>query len=217
MNNIIILHTTGNGEGWCKNALKNLQLYDKYPIHIIIDDHSPITPSFQEYLYDLLIPVHISPYRWEVGAIKFAKENLKFDNLVYLQHSLEIKNLELFDLLFDEHFNNSSVYIFWRFMCYLGKYRKVALDKINIPIIYTKSDACVNEDKDCKESYVWQDGAKSFMWQLFRTESLHWLFPGFNDSHIFEQKFGRLNMRIENEYLIKWKGTWDWRMIDDSQ
>jgi hypothetical protein len=214
MTQAIVVHSVGNCEDWCRNVLSNLLDYTKYPIHVVITDPQPVPESFQEYLKKLPFPVHFCPqYRWEIGAIKFVNETLKFDEFVYLQHSVEIKDTRLFDLLFNPAHSHQSVHVFWRFMCYLGKYRKVALDKINIREIKLKSEACVNEDWHCDPKYF----KDSFMTQYYAIEPWFWLFRGFNESGNFVEKFGRLNMIVENHFLRKYKGTWNWSLIDDSQ
>jgi hypothetical protein len=214
MTQAIIIHTVGKCEEWCRNILSNLLNYSKYPIHIVVSDPFPIPKSFKTYLDQLPFPVYYCPqYRWEIGAIKFVNETLKFDEFVYLQHSIEVKNTELFDLLFNERHQDKSVHVFWRFMCYIGKYRKIALDKINIRVIRSKAEACMNEDWHCPTS----EFKDSFMTQYYKIEPWCWLFKGFNESGDFVEKFGRMNMVVENEYLRKYKGTWQWSLIKEDE
>jgi len=212
MFNIIIIHSLGGREHWLRNSLESLKGYDnRYPIYIFISDPKTIEPSFQSYLDSLKYPVYRSEERWETAAIRYINRVVHPDQFVYLHDSIEIKNDTIFDLCFDPQLDNQSVYFFHRFTSYAGKFRREALSKIYIPLCLTKAEACINEDKDATPQY------ESFMREYWKIEKTYWLFPGLNDTGVFEHKFGRKNMIIENEYLRKYKGTWAWNMIREDE
>jgi hypothetical protein len=136
---------------------------------------------------------------FELGAISEAINEFKLDEFILLQDSIEIKNIELFDICFNEH-EGKSVYFFNDFFCYAGKYRKEILDKlIPLPIITTKLDSIIQEN-DFNKKYLEMENESINLFSLV-------------DTNIFEEKFGRKNMIIENNFLKKYKGTWNWEMI----
>jgi hypothetical protein len=218
MNKLIVIHTVAGRENWLKNCLNSLKDYGNsydikcnpthYPIYIIITGQIELSDSFKFYLNSLSYPLIYAQHTdWETGVIAYIHTIFQPEHFIYLHDSIEIKDTTLFDLSF-KHPN--SVYYFHRFMSYMGKYKRTTLNKIQITQSYSKQQACINEDKDALEQY------NSFMWQYFKIETPHWLFPGLNDTNIFEEKFGRKNMILENQYLKKYKGHWNWSMIKET-
>ena len=206
---IVVIHTLAGREAWLRNSLERLKGYDnRYPLVIYFSDPNPPDISFQSYLGTLPYPVYYFPERYETGCISYVNRIIQPDEFIYLHDSIEIKDTAIFDMSFNF---KQSVHYFERFMCYAGKFRKEALDHIVIPVSKTKTEACVNEDKDALPQF------NSFMWKYFKIEHCHWLFPGFSESSIFVEKFGRKNMVIENNFLIKYKGTYKWSLINDNE
>lgn len=136
--------------------------------------------------------------RFELGAIYEAVHTFDLDEFILLQDTIEVKDVKLFDMAFEQE--NKTVYFFHRFMCYAGKYRKEILNKIGIPIVNTKFDSVIQEDLFHKKYFEAEPDAIC-------------LFPDLNDTDNFEEKFGRNNMIIENNFIKKYKGTWNLGMI----
>jgi hypothetical protein len=121
---------------------------------------------------------------FELGGILRGKEI--FDEFIHLMDSTIIKDHALFDKLFEIP---GHVFLTQGGYHYMGKF--VSNDLPEIPIITTKEEAIAHE--------------------------LHWLggkartyFNPDLPAHtgIFEEKHGRQNMVLENEYLIKYKATY---------
>jgi len=206
---IVVIHTLAGREAWLRNSLERLKGYDnRYPLVIYFSDPNPPDISFQSYLGTLPYPVYYFPERYETGCISYVNRIIQPDEFIYLHDSIEIKDTSIFDMSFNLKW---SVHYFERFMCYAGKFRREALDKIVIPVSMTKTDACINEDKGAKPE------CNSFMWKYFKIEDCIWLFPGFKDGKTFQDKFGRRNLVVENRFIKKYKGTWKWSMIKDDE
>lgn len=119
---------------------------------------------------------------FELGGIIHGKEN--FDEFIHLMDTCVIKDKSLFDKLFE---TEGNVFLTHGGYHYMGKFVSNTLPEI--PIIHTKDGAIRHE--------------------------LHWLpkphtylnpdLPVHTD--VFEEKFGQRRMKLENEYIIKWKGT----------
>jgi len=119
-----------------------------------------------------------------------------FENFIFLHDTVIIKNLSLFDKLFEY---KDIVSISPRFLSYLGKFNSEILRQKNIPEVKTKQGSYELE---------------MLLKKIFPNTPC--FDPTFVDgNHRFEQKYGRMNMVLENDYLIKYKGTWSTNMIKD--
>lgn len=137
---------------------------------------------------------------WELGKIKNASESMVIDEFIFLQDSMVIKDYKWIDEAFDYH---GSVSIGWRpFFMYLGKYKTDILRSIEIPKVNNKLDA-VNYEYTWPLEYIKAD------------PSTKHIFTDLTDTNIFLEKFGRMNMVLENDQLIKYKGTWSLDMVKD--
>jgi len=120
---------------------------------------------------------------WELAVLDRAKEN--FDEFVHLMDTTLIKDISLFDKLFAIEGN---VVLTKGNFHYMGKF--VTKELPNFPKVYDKATAIMLEVR-------WLDG---FPYTEFQPDlpvhSLQW-----------EVVHGQNRMRLENEYMIKWKGT----------
>ena len=155
---------------------------DTYPILIVGNKYTPL---------DLIIPknakVKFAYNGWngfELGGILAGKE--VFDEFVHLMDTCVIKDKKVFERVFLER---GHVFFTKGGFHYMGKF--VSNDLPHIPRIHTKKEAIDLE--------------------------LKWLIPhGYTcfepnlpvESNVFEEKFGQRRMRLENDFMIKWKGTW---------
>lgn len=120
---------------------------------------------------------------FELGAIKKGAE--LFDEFIYLHDTVVIKDNSLFDRLFEI---DGTVALTDKFYHYFGKY--VSKDLPPIPEVNNKEDAIYWEIRWFTQPY------KVFEPQLpFHIEE-------------FEEKYGRINMKLENPYLVKYKARW---------
>ena len=137
---------------------------------------------------------------FELGKLKWVYDNTDIDEFFLLHDTVEIKDTGLFDLAFnyDGSFALSSQPV--QMGMFLGKYRREILDKMSIPLTKTKMEAVLQE---C-----------AFNEQYSKLETkMATIFNPLLNSDKFEEKFGRKNMILENDYIRKYKGTWSLEMV----
>ncbi|MBP7540365.1 MAG: hypothetical protein KA802_10505 [Saprospiraceae bacterium] len=120
---------------------------------------------------------------WELGGIAQGKKH--FDEFIHIMDSTLIKDMTLFDELFKI---DGNVFLTNGGYHYMGKFVSNTLPEI--PKISTKQDAIAYELTWLKKPYT------NFEPDL----------PVHTD--VFEEKFGQNRMKLENKYIIKWKGTY---------
>ena len=120
---------------------------------------------------------------WELSCITRGKEN--FDQFIFIHDTTLIKDISLFDKLFAIEGN---VVLTKGNFHYMGKF--VTKELPNLPIVRDKVTAIMLET-------IWLDG---FGYTEFQPD-----LPA--HSLIWEEVHGQKRMRIENEYIVKWKGT----------
>jgi len=134
--------------------------------------------------YPILIQVNTKEdNRWELGGVQLGKDS--FDEFVHLMDTTVIKDPTIFHRLFSIP---GHVFLTEGGYHYMGKF--VSSDLPEIPRIYTKEEAINYELR-------WLDGKNR---THFKPDlPVH--------TQVFEEKHGRLNMVLENEFLIKYKAT----------
>jgi hypothetical protein len=82
------------------------------------------------------------------------------------------------------------------FGMYLGIYSRATLNKVGIPVAQNKEDA-IRYEVEWHREYCNQ-------------EQVEIMFPELTDGNAkgTEEHHGRINLVLENDYLIKYKGTW---------
>lgn len=170
MKQAIVIPTVPNKTEELQNLFGSLNGFDEYPVIILAD------------------------YTYELGKVKFMVENTDFDEFFLLQHSCEIKDTKLFDILFQDYLGK-SVSLNEEFSSYLFKYRRDILLQMDIPTIDSKLESIRQE--------------RNFHREYCKIEMPKFLFDDFVGMNKYEEKFGRKNQIMENEYIKKYKGTWD--------
>lgn len=170
----IVIATTKDRSDWARQCYDSLKGYKRYPV-IILDQ-----------------------YEYELGKIRWIFENTLLDEFILLQDSVVLKTTDWLDGVFD--FNGSVSLAKRPFFMYLGKYRRDALEKIDIPHVNSKQEA-IEKEASWTKQYSEHDDFK-VMFNLA-------------DTNIFNEHLGRHNMIIENEQLIKYKHIWSGDMVYD--
>ena len=121
---------------------------------------------------------------------------------MFLQDSVVIKNQNLFDLLFKDKGSISLTNDPAMYGMYLGIYERHILEKIEIPIPKTKAESIAYElswtDNYCKAA-----------------RNVRLAFTDLSDSRSKRKQvlFGRENLVLENDFLIKYKGNWGQQVV----
>lgn len=200
----ITICTWSGGQEGLENLLATLKGCE-YELLIWVNDglNAKFTLS-QQWLDDYLSGfVHPELYLsdidgYEIGAIYGTLEATDWDEFVFLQDTIEIKNLSVFDRMFKE-FEGRSVAYNPHFQMYLGKFRRAILEGIPKPEVRNKIDA-VSKESSFTQTY-WANDPTTVV-----------LNPHFIDQNFYgrrEWKHGRENLVMEDDYIKKFKGTWD--------
>jgi hypothetical protein len=134
---------------------------------------------------------------YELAKIRWVMENTKADRFLFLQDSWQVKDDGFWDLLEAQSGSLAITDDPYYYGCYAGVYERWVIEQIGIPVMTDKADAISNEIT-WHQSYVKTVG------------ELTVLFPKIRDSNATRQVelHGRKNLVLENEYLVKYKGTW---------
>lgn len=135
--------------------------------------------------------------KYEMLGIETAIE-YGIDEFFMLQSTIEIKNNDIFRIVFEDH-KGKSVFMNYKGQMYLNKYRLDVIKQLELPKVSSKRDAV--------------DVESSLHSQYRKIENPIVFDKEFKDNPKREEKFNRVNMVIENEYLKKYKGTWSKAMI----
>lgn len=146
----------------------------------------------------------VSNYGYELGKIRWVVENTHVERFLFLQDSWVIKSDKFWELL---HQTDGSVSLLrdpYFYGCYAGVYESRVIEKIGLPIVESKRDS-VRLEVDWHQKYVLVAGEPQV------------LFPELTDSSATrtEMRHGRENLVLENEFVVKYKGTWRHEQIVD--
>jgi hypothetical protein len=165
-------------------------------VHIVV----ATTPGREAWVKDCLESIGrpalvISDFSHEIGKIRHIYENTSIDRFLFLHDTCQVKDQGFFDL-FDGPESVSVSNCPGPFGMYLGVYTRQTLAKVDLPVVRDREHAIALERTWC-DAY-----ANAGEWRL--------LFTDFTDGHAerTEVRHGRINLRLENDYLIKLKGTW---------
>lgn len=196
MNQGIVICTWG---GWTEPVLNLLSSLEKsdWPLYIVVNDYMLASPEHLHELAKAGIVIPLGPDGFECGAIQAILNHTTLEEFFFLQDTTEILNPLLFTMAFSY---DGSVILEKNFHSLLGKLRRSILEKIKIPIVRTKEES-INAEASLATAYIEAEC------QLKR------LFDDFGDEEAmkanrYENRFGRKNLVIENDYLRKYKGTW---------
>ncbi len=182
----IVITTSAYTKDFLKPCLESLK-ETSYPIVILsnggYDPNQTVISVFPDAtILSSKVKVIINPINgWELAGVQAGKDN--FDEFVHIMDSTLIKDISLFDKLFAIQDN---VVLTKGNFHYMGKFVTSRLP--NLPMVTSKDVAIMLEAH-------WLKYYKEFKPDL----------PV--ETNVFETIHGMRRMRLENEYMIKWKGT----------
>lgn len=136
---------------------------------------------------------------WEVEKLRYMYEQTDVDEWYFIQDSMIIKDDSFIDEAFAIKGSVSMTECPVVMGMYIGKWCRSTLDKIEIPRSKDKYFAILNEVGWCPE-YAALEGRIPVQ------------FPEINDKMFGdrrEERHGRTNLILENDFFKKWKGTWN--------
>lgn len=165
------------------------------------------TPQREMWLKDCLESIGdrpimvLSDFSYEVGKLDFLVKHTKLERFLLLQDSVVFKDADKFYDLLSKYQGSVSLNKCPTFYgSYMGVYERRILEQLQIPVANTKKDQVVFE---CtfSDAYVSLVGG-----------AVPVMYPELDDAHNtgFVKRYGRENMVLENDVMIKYKGTWNW-------
>ena len=161
------------------------------------------SPDRQHWLADCSASIsreHIAVvgFGFELAKIDWVMKNTNAERFLLLQDSWVIKDDGFWELL-DAHEGsvaiNSDPYYFG---CYAGIYERSVIEQIGVPVMKDKRDA-IHHEIEWHKRYVGVAGEPTV------------LFPELTDANSLGmiELHGRTNLVLENDYIVKYKGTWN--------
>lgn len=187
---------------WLKNCLQTLEGL-KYPLVIVVNEGHLAPENWLKMLArraDDVFLIHRNSY--SPGVLQAVLDHTEYDEILHLHDSVEIKDHEMFRLIFEDH-AGKSVSLSHGYLMYMGKFLRPVLQSVGIPAVATKRLEHHNEFAWTKR-YIEATGGNFIE-----------LWPSWTDGDVFVEKFGTKRMLLENDFIRKYKGTWDVSMIKD--
>lgn len=160
------------------------------------------SPDRQNWLYDCSSSIkreHIAVinFGFELAKINWVIQNTKEEKFFFLQDSWLVKDDRFWQLLESQEGSVCLTEDPFYYGCFAGVYERWVIEQIGIPITESKLDAIHNEIAWHKE-YVRVAGKPTV------------LFPELTDKNAIRtiERNGRNNLVLENEFIVKFKGTW---------
>jgi hypothetical protein len=143
----------------------------------------------------------LSDFTFELGKFNWLMENTKIDRFMYLADSVVVKDERLFQLL-DEQGSIAFSSDPGIYGMYLGVYERKVLEKIQIPYPKNKKEV-IEYELSWTQTYA--QAAKN----------VRIAFDNLTDSKSKRKEvlFGRENLVLENDFLIKYKGHWGQQVV----
>jgi hypothetical protein len=145
---------------------------------------------------------------YECGKIGWVHRHTNLDEFLFLPDTTVAKKHEWIREAFERQgsvsVNNEPAPM----GSFMGKYRRQILDITGVPHTPDKSSA-VDAEAMWTRKYCASE-----------TTPVHVLFPDFQHGPTpakLEHKHGRMNAVMENDHLIKWKGTWHGGLIGEAE
>lgn len=134
---------------------------------------------------------------WCMGAIKRFFETTDYDEVCILNETMTCKDNSIWQIIFEEH-KGKSVRLARDYLMFFGKWQREHI--LPFPEVHSKrDDVLLGED-------VWCRGYSALPIEHIDIQ------PLYDTYQVFEEKNGRNNMILENDYFCKYKGAWSLEM-----
>ena len=211
----IVISTHRSGFNFLENLLNSFQGYSEYSIIIVINEFHRSDLPVVKVICDKFreLPITLMTLRtnsFEFGALYTAYRKTSYQELLLLSHSCEILDVGLFNILFEVNAGRSIAFAiggtyrqYWQ--AHLGKYRRNILDQIQM-LNYLPLN--MNEAIHLSENKFTRKYHGLELNPLI-------LFPEMADTEVFEEKFGKVRMKITSRYLLKYKSHWEMKQVNE--
>lgn len=159
------------------------------------------TPNRENWVKDCLNSLRLpclilTDFTYELGKIAWCAKNVG-QNFFFFQDSIIFKSTNWILELLEKNKSVALTSDPVPYGTYMGIYEIDVLRRIEIPIPKSKAEA-IEYELNWTASYIREAGSYEIA------------FPDFTDAKATRKEFryGRENLVLENEYLIKYKGNW---------
>lgn len=191
---IIIPSHISRVDTWLKDCLSSIKT--DHPVMVVFQGDKPTKGLKIGFDY-----THQALNGFDPGAIVWAREHCEDEEFFVLHDSCLVKDNLLWRVVFEGYYENSVALADHptALGMFLGKYRTEIVKQLDPPIAKDKMHA-VELEIDYNKRYCEID------YPVIMNEPL-------SISNVFEEKFGRKNMILENRWIKKYKGTWNRDMV----
>jgi len=181
--------------------------------HAIIVSTAPGMESWLDQCLKSLRPVRGIPviiYRNTLGtcegeSLRQAALYTQYDEVIFLHDTMELLDPSLIDYCFAENAGKSIGFMGGiDFGMNSGKFKPAVLRQMRETVLRVPKDKQESADMEL------EFGAE---YQRYEPEAFVMPDP-LLDRPVFERRFGRVNMVLENRYLRKWKACWNRQLVD---
>jgi hypothetical protein len=177
-----------------------------YPVMVVVSGSkdSPI-----EYLEEVMHICRVMDWgyavnredRYELGAFEVALRNTDWDEFLFLQDTFEVLDQSFIGVVME---TPGSVALGPTFFHYAGKWLRSVLETMDIPVVTSK-----------QQSAHWEHTFSRLYWERVGPAGVMVADPAFHDGNParFEDRFGRHNMILENQWYRKYKADWGQRPL----
>jgi hypothetical protein len=144
----------------------------------------------------------LSDFTFELGKIKWLRDNTTIDRFLLVQDSIIFKKESLIADLFATEGSVCLINCPRRYGCYFGIYEMDVIRMMDVPTVSTKAES-IRYEYEWNESYATNAGRVTIAFD----DLLDSMAKGVVEHH------GRPNLLIENDYVIKYKGDWGQRIV----
>lgn len=150
---------------------------------------------------DTTYPIIITNHQgWCMNGIQKVIENTDYDEYCILNESMIVKDNDIWRIIFEEH-KGKSVRLARDYLMFFGKLLKEHI--LPYPEVKTKrDDVLLGED-------VWCRGYSALPIEHIDIQ------PLYDTYQVYKEVNGRNCMVLENDYFIKYKGSWNLEMVGD--
>ncbi len=219
--------------------------YSKYPLLVVVNDYW----DTDEAAFSRLVKKHkelpirlekVETNSFELGGLYAAVKRTDADEFLLLPHSCEIRNTDLFDMVFDKYRDRSVAFGVqtgnWNgalgvrkenegfILKHLNKELHQRLLRLGSIQFWQghigKYRRAILEQMQLEEYLPTNMIEAISMSELLFTSTYQALdpgtvvlFPDWKDGDVLEEKFGRQRKKIANDYIVKWKTHWTTEMV----
>lgn len=150
--------------------------------------------------YPVVLSMHDG---WVMEGVKKVWETTNYKELFFMNESMICKDNAIWEKVFHEY-GGKSVMMSERYLMFFGKFRREMVNKLQFPDVRNKlDDVFLGEGQWCRQYYELGDHVE-----------IDPLADGdYNDPSRFEEKNGRRNLVLENQYFKKWKASYDMKTL----